>query len=187
MKVSTPASPRNALHPSPVVLVTSIASDGKPNIITLAWAGTACSDPPTVSLGIRPERYSYQLIVDSGEFAVNIPTVNMLKAVDFCGVVSGKDVDKFAETGLTPDPAHKIQPPIIRECPVNFECVLKKTIPLGSHHLFLGEIVHVHSDKTVLNDRGLVDADKIALFAYSFGKYWSLTQKIGQYGFTKTQ
>jgi flavin reductase (DIM6/NTAB) family NADH-FMN oxidoreductase RutF len=170
-----------------VVLVTSIDPDGTPNIITLAWAGTACSDPLTVSLGIRPERYSYKLIEDNGEFAVNIPTVAILKEVDFCGVVSGNDVNKFAETGLTAEPAQKIKPPIIRECPVNFECVLKQKIPLGVHHLFLGEVVHVHTDKDVLNDRGFVDADKLSLFAYGFGRYWSLDRKIGKYGFTKRQ
>jgi flavin reductase (DIM6/NTAB) family NADH-FMN oxidoreductase RutF len=187
MKVSTSPSPRYALHPSPVVLVTSIDSKGKPNIITLAWAGTACSDPLTVSLGIRPERYSHKLIEESREFAVNIPTATILKEVDFCGVVSGNNVDKFAETSLTPEPSQKIKPPIIRECPLNFECVLKQKISLGAHDLFIGEVVHVHTDKDVLNDRGFVDADKLALFAYGFGRYWSLDRTIGKYGFTKRQ
>lgn len=185
MKVSTPPSQRFALHPSPVVLVTSVSPKGQPNIITLAWAGTACSDPLTISLGIRPERYSYTLIEAQSEFAVNVPTADILKAVDFCGVVSGKDVDKFAESGLTPEPAQKIRPPIIRECPVNFECVLKQKIPIGAHHLFLGEVVQVHTDPRVLNDRGFVDGAKLSLFAYGYGRYWSLDREIGQYGFTK--
>ncbi|MGD8506421.1 MAG: flavin reductase family protein [Candidatus Bathyarchaeota archaeon] len=186
MKVSAPPPSGTALHPSPVVLVTCIDSKGKPNIITLAWAGTACSDPPVLSLGIRPERYSFRLIEDSHEFAVNVPTVDILKEVDFCGIVSGRDVDKFSETGLTPEPAVKIKPPIIRECPLNFECILKKKVPLGSHHLFLGEIVYVHTDKKVLKEKGAVDFDKMSLFVYNSGGYWSLDQRIGAYGFSKT-
>ncbi len=178
-------SPWAALFPCPVVLVTCVDSEGKPNIITLAWAGTACSDPPTLGLGIRPHRYSYELIEDAGEFVVNIPTVDLLKETDYCGMVSGKDVDKFSETGLTPEPAEKIKPPLIRECPVNIECILKKKIHLGVHDLFLGEIVSVHLDQNVLNERQELDFNKIAPFVYNQGEYWSLDKKIGTYGFTK--
>jgi len=178
-------SPWPALFPCPVVLVTCVDSEGRPNIITLAWAGTVCSDPPTLGLGIRPHRYSYELIEDAGEFVVNIPTVDILKETDYCGMVSGKDVDKFSETGLTSEPALKVKPPLIRECPVNIECVLKKKIPLGVHHLFLGEIVLVHLDKNVLNEEEKLDFNKIAPFVYNQGEYWSLNKKIGTYGFTK--
>ena len=149
-------SPYSALFPCPVVLVTCVDSEGKPNIITLAWAGTVCSDPPTIGLGIRPHRYSYGLIDGSGEFVVNIPTKNILREMDFCGMVSGREVDKFSATGLTSEPAERVKPPLISECPVNLECVLRKRIPLGVHHLFLGEVVSVHVD-----------------------------QKIGEYGFSK--
>lgn len=178
-------SPWAALFPCPVVLVTCVDSEGRPNIITLAWAGTVCSDPPTLGLGIRPYRYSYQLIEDAGEFVVNIPTVDILKETDYCGMVSGKDVNKFSETGLTSEPALKVKPPLIQECPVNIECVLKKKIPLGVHHLFLGEIVSVHLDKNVLNEEEKLDFNKIAPFVYNQGEYWSLNKKIGTYGFTK--
>lgn len=178
-------SPWAALFPCPVVLVTCVDFEGKPNIITLAWAGIVCSDPPTLSLGIRPYRYSYKLIEDAGEFVVNIPTVDILKETDYCGMVSGKNVDKFSETGLTPEPAEKIKPPLIRECPVNIECILRKKIPLGVHDLFLGEIVSVHLDQNALNEHEKLDFNKIAPFVYNQGEYWSLKKKIGTYGFTK--
>lgn len=178
-------SPYTALFPCPVVLVTCVDSEGKPNIITLAWAGTVCSDPPTIGLGIRPQRHSYGLIEGSGEFVVNIPTKDILQETDFCGTVSGKDVDKFSATGLTPEPAEKVKPPLIRECPVNLECVLKKKIPIGVHHLFLGEIVSVHVDQNILDEEGEIDFRRVSPFVYNNGEYWDLHQKIGDYGFSK--
>jgi flavin reductase (DIM6/NTAB) family NADH-FMN oxidoreductase RutF len=138
-----------------------------------------------LGLGIRPHRYSYGLIDGSGEFVVNIPTVEILREVDFCGTVSGKDVDKFSETGLSPEPAEKVRPPLIRECPVNIECVLREKIPLGVHHLFIGEIVRVHVDQEVLNERGRIDFAKVSPFVYNQGEYWSLNHKIGLHGFSK--
>lgn len=178
-------SPWAALFPCPVVLVTCVDSKGKPNIITLAWVGTVCSNPPMLGLGIRPHRYSYGLIERSGEFVVNIPTKEILKETDFCGTVSGKDVDKFSQTGLTPEPAEKVKPPLIKECPVNIECVVKKKIPLGVHHLVLGEIVHVHVDQEILNEKGRIDFNRASPFVYNQGEYWSLNRKIGVYGFSK--
>jgi flavin reductase (DIM6/NTAB) family NADH-FMN oxidoreductase RutF len=178
-------SPFTALFPCPVVLVTCVDSNGKPNIITLAWAGIVCSDPPTLGLGIRPQRYSYKLIEDSGEFTVNIPTKDILKETDFCGMVSGRNVDKFSEAGLTPEPAEKVKPPLIQECPVNIECIVKKKIPIGAHHLFLGEVVRVHIDQNILNEKGKLDFTKVTPFVYNQREYWSLHQKIGIYGFTK--
>ncbi len=177
--------PWTALFPCPVVLVTSVDSEGNPNIVTLAWAGTVCSDPPMLGLGIRPHRYSYKLIEDSGEFVVNLPTVDILKEVDFCGMVSGKDVDKFSETRLTPEPAEKVKPPLILECPVNIECILKRKIPLGVHHLFLGEIVSVHVNQDILDENGKLDFNKVASFVYNQGEYWSLDRRLGVYGFSK--
>ena len=178
-------APRTALFPCPVVLVTSVGSEGKPNIITLAWAGIVCSDPPTIGVGIRPHRHSFRLIEESGEFVVNIPTTRILEQTDFCGVVSGKDVDKFSATGLTPEPAERVKPPLIRECPVNIECTVKKKIPLGVHHLFLGEVVSVHVDEEILDEDGRIDFTKVSPFVYNQGEYWSLHQKIGVHGFTK--
>lgn len=178
-------SPWAALFPCPVVLVTCVDSKGEPNIITLAWAGTVCSKPPMLGLGIRPHRYSYGLIERSGEFVVNIPTKDILKETDFCGTVSGKNVDKFSQTGLTPEPAEKVEPPLIKECPVNIECLVKKKIPLGVHHLFLGEIVYVHVDQEILDAKGRIDFNRASPFVYNQGEYWSLNKKIGVYGLSK--
>jgi len=180
-------SPWTALFPCPVVLVTCVDSSGKPNIITLAWVGVACSDPPMLGLGIRPHRHSYGIIEASGEFVVNIPTVEILKETDFCGVVSGKDVDKFSETRLTAEPAEKVKPPLIKECPVNIECVVRQKIPLGVHHLFIGEVVCGHVDQDVLDEKGRIDFSKVSPFVYNQGEYWNLHQKIGVHGFSKQQ
>lgn len=177
--------PYTALFPCPVVLTTCIDPKGTPNIITLAWAGTVCSEPPTVGLGIRPSRYSHKLIKDAKEFVVNIPPAKIIKETDYCGVTSGKDVDKFSETNLTPEPADKVQAPLIRECPLNMECVLKDVIPLGAHDLFLGEIIQVHVDEDVLDAKGHIDFKKADPFVYNIGEYWKLNKKIGTYGYSK--
>jgi flavin reductase (DIM6/NTAB) family NADH-FMN oxidoreductase RutF len=138
-----------------------------------------------VGLGIRPHRHSYKLIESSREFVVNIPTTKILRETDFCGVVSGKDVDKFYETGLTPEPAEKVKSPLIRECPVNMECTLRQKIPLGVHHLFVGEVVCVHVDQDILDGNGRIDFTMMSPFVYNEGEYWSLHKKIGVYGFSK--
>ncbi len=174
-----------ALFPCPVVLVTCVDSTGAPNIITLAWAGTICSEPPMVGVSIRPTRYSYQLIKDTKEFVVNIPPTQFIHETDYCGVASGKDVNKFNETKFTPEKAKKVNVPMIQECPVNLECVLKDTIPLGAHDLFLGEVVQVHIDEKVLNEKGTIDFTKADPFVFNVGEYWSLNKKIGTYGFSK--
>lgn len=177
--------PHTALFPCPVVLVTCIDSTGEPNIITLAWAGTVCSEPPTIGLGIRPSRYSHKLIENSKEFVVNIPTTKIIRETDYCGVTSGKDVDKFSKTKLTQEPADKVKPPLIRECPVNMECILKNKLPLGAHDLFIGEIIQVHIDQDILDEKGNVDFTKADPFTYNQGEYWSLHKKLGKYGFSK--
>ncbi|MCW4020557.1 MAG: flavin reductase family protein [Candidatus Bathyarchaeota archaeon] len=178
-------SPWTALFPCPVVLVTCGDFEGRANIITLAWAGVVCSEPPMLGLGIRPHRHSYGLIEESGEFVVNLPTAQILEETDFCGVVSGKDCDKFSETGLTPEPSKKVKPPMIKECPVNIECIVRKKVPLGTHHLFLGEVVQVHVDQDILDEKGRIDFSKTAPFVYNQGQYWSLQKKIGVHGFSK--
>ena len=177
--------PYTALFPCPVVLTTCVDAKGTPNIITLAWAGTVCSEPPTIGLGIRPSRYSHTLIKDAKEFVVNIPTAKILKETDYCGVSSGRDIDKFSETKLTPEQADKVEAPLIRECPVNLECILKDRIPLGAHDLFLGEIVQVHIDQDILEENGKIDFTKADPFVFNVGEYWSINKKIGTYGFTK--
>jgi flavin reductase (DIM6/NTAB) family NADH-FMN oxidoreductase RutF len=180
-------NPWTALFPCPVVLVTCVDSTRKPNIITLAWAGTVCSEPPTIALGIRPTRYSHKLIEISKEFVVNIPTTKILKESDYCGVTSGKTISKFSETKLTQEKAYKVKAPLIRECPVNMECILKDKRSLGSHDLFLGEIVQIHVDKDILDEKGSIDFTKANPFVFNQGEYWSINKRLGNYGFSKTQ
>lgn len=177
--------PHSALYPCPVVLVTCTDSKGTPNVITLAWVGTLCSDPPLIGLGIRPERFSYSLIDSTKEFVVNIPTERILEETDLCGMISGEKTDKFSEVGFSLEPADKVKPPLIQECPVNIECRVKEKLPLGVHHLFLGEVLQVHVDKDVLNEKGKIDFAKAAPFVYNQGEYWSLNRKVGVYGFSK--
>ena len=176
--------PFTALYPVPVVLVTCVNEQGKPNIITLAWVGTVASKPPQAAVAIRPSRYSHAVISQTGEFAINIPTEDLLPALDQCGHVSGVRTDKLAQTGLTPEPASQIQAPLIAECPVNLECKLTQTIPLGSHDLFMGEIVAVHVDEELLDERGTIDYSKAKAVAYLGNEYWSLGECLRTSGFT---
>ena len=170
--------------PVPVVLVSCLDKDiNKPNIITIAWCGVVCSNPPQLSISIRPSRYSHKLIKDSGNFAINIPTMEMIKKVDLCGVRSGKDTDKFELCGFTAMPSSKISSPIIEECPVNMECGLKEIVKLGSHDMFIGEVLALHADEEILKD-GKIDLRMTKPFVYDQGKYWNLGVQIGYYGFS---
>ncbi len=171
-------NPSELLYPCPVVLVTCV-DKGKPNIIPLAWVGVACSDPPTISIAIRPSRHSYTLIMEAKEFVVNVPTVDILRETDYCGEVSGSDHDKFAETKLTPESAMHVKPPLIKECPVNLECTLQDVVKLGSHDLFLGQVVAVHVDQAILDENGRIDYAKARPFVYNHGEYWSLGNVVG--------
>jgi len=177
--------PKEALYPVPVVMVSCTDKNGKANIITLAWVGIVCSSPPTIGIAIRPGRYSHGLIKETQEFVVNIPNLDLIKETDWCGIVSGRDVDKFKKAGLTKAPASKIKPPLIKECPVNIECKLKQVVSLGAHDLFLAEIVAVHYDEEILDDNGKVDYDRARPMVFNQGEYWSLGKKIGTYGFSK--
>jgi flavin reductase (DIM6/NTAB) family NADH-FMN oxidoreductase RutF len=174
-----------ALYPVPVVMVSCADKNGKANIITLAWVGVVCSSPATIGIAIRPGRYSHKLIEETREFVINIPNLDLIKETDFCGVVSGRDVDKFKETGLTESPASKVRPPLIKECPVNIECKLKQVLNLGVHDLFLGEVIAVHCDEEVSGDSGKMDYSRARPFVYNQGEYWSLGKKVGTYGFSK--
>lgn len=173
------------LFPVPVVLVTCVDKAGKPNIITLAWAGVVCSEPPMVSISIRPQRYSYGLIKEEKEFSINIPAENIMRETDICGTVSGRDTDKFKLTKLTPEPAKHVRSPLIKECPVNLECKVKETIALGTHEVFLAEVAAVHIDDSVLTSSGKIDYARAKPFSYNWGEYWSLKEKIGSYGCSK--
>lgn len=175
--------PSTYLYPVPAVMVTCGPRD-RPNIITLAWVGTVCSDPPMLGISIRPSRYSNELLKQHGEFAVNLPTVDLVRVTDYCGSVSGRKIDKFAATGLTAVPAKALDTVVIAECPVNIECQVTQVLPLGVHDLFLGKIVAVQVDETIVNEHGDVDLTKPKLFAYCGGKYWGLGQLLGSHGFS---
>jgi len=174
--------PFTALYPAPVVLVT--CGYERPNIIALAWVGTLCSKPPTLGIGVRPSRYSHGLIEATGEFVVNIPTADMAKAVDYCGHVSGRDVDKFAACGLTPEPASVVGAPLIAQCPINLECKVVQTISLGTHDLFIGEVVAVQVDEKLLDERGHIDYAKAEPFILLDDEYRGLGDVLGIYGYS---
>jgi len=158
------------LYPNPVVLVS--CSDGiKDNIITLAWVGTVCSNPPMISISVRPSRYSYELISSSREFVINIPDEKMIGICDFCGSKSGWDLDKFKEMHLTKEKGLFVKAPMIHECAINIECSVKDTIHLGTHDLFIGEVLNVNADEKILYSDGDIDYDKIEVLSYIMGNY----------------
>ncbi len=174
-----------ALYPIPVVLVTCLDKAGQPNVMTVSWVGTVASTPPCLAIGVRPYRYSHAAIEEQGEFVVNIPKRELLSAVDYCGRMSRRRTsDKFAETGLTPVPASQVASPLIAECPVNIECRLIHSLELGSHTLFVGQILAVHVDEEVLDERGFIDYSRAQAIAYLGNEYWSLGQPLATVGFT---
>ncbi len=175
--------PGNYLYPLPPCLITCGPVE-KPNIITLTWAGSLCSEPPIMGVSIRPSRHSHPLVKQSGEFAINVPTAEMVRAVDWCGNVSGRNQDKFVAMGLTPVPAEVIRTALIRECPLNLECRVVQTVSLGSHDLFLGRVVAVHADESILDGDGDIDLGKANPLAYGGHSYWSLGQFVAKQGYT---
>lgn len=177
--------PYEALYPVPVVLVSCQDKNSKPNIITIAWAGTVCSDPPSLSISIRPSRYSHKIIKETSEFVVNIPDEKHIIETDYCGITSGRDVDKFRHTKFTPIAASKISAPFINECPVNIECRVKDIINIGTHDMFLAQIVAVNADEEILNSFNGIDYTKVKPVVYNQGQYWSLNKRIGEYGFSR--
>lgn len=178
----TEMKPKTILMPVPVVLVTTCNKE-QDNIITLAWVGTVCSEPPQVGISIRPSRYSHGLLEDCEEFVVNIPSEDLLAKTDRAGILSGRDVNKFTQIGLSPLKASKVKPPLIEECPINLECKLLQKLPLGSHDFYIGEIVATHANDNVLSDNKL-NVSRIRPVAYCNHEYWSLKEKIGSYGFS---
>ena len=172
------------LNPTPAVLV-SCGGLEKPNLITIGWTGTICTRPPMVSISIRPERYSYGLIKASGQFAVNLTTEALVRAADWCGVKSGRDVDKFEAMGLHALPGSALPHcPILEESPVNLECRVTQIIPLGSHDLFLAEVVGCCVDERLLDSEGKLRLDKAGLIAYSHGEYRALGRRLGTFGYS---
>jgi flavin reductase (DIM6/NTAB) family NADH-FMN oxidoreductase RutF len=174
-------SPFAALRPVPTVLV-SCGHGEQANIISIAWTGILCSEPPHLGIGVKPDRHSYGLIQKTGEFVVNVPGEELLDEVEFCGFVSGRDADKFAARGMTPVPGSAVQTPIIAECAISLECRLVHTLPLGSHHLFIGEVVAVQLSEEVLDDRGRVDNGKLKPILFTGDEYWGLGSLLGRFG-----
>lgn len=174
----------NMLYPLPAVMVSCQRDGEKPNIITLAWAGTICSDPAMVSVSIRPERYSYDIIKETKEFVINLTTRDLTYATDYCGVKSGRDVDKYKEMNLTPQAANEVKCPIIAESPVNIECRLKEIVKLGSHDMFIADVVCVDVSKDLLDENGKFDMQKADMMAYCHGEYFSLGEKLGKFGYS---
>ncbi|HEC35351.1 MAG TPA: flavin reductase family protein [Anaerolineae bacterium] len=176
--------PATVLYPLPAVLV-SCGTGQRINIITLAWVGTLCSEPPLVGIGVRPGRHSHGLIKQTGEFVINLPGAEQARSVDYCGMVSGRDEDKWAACGFTPAPAAEVQVPLIAECPVNIECRVQQTLSLGSHDLFVGEVVAVQVDEGVLDERGRIDFAKARPFAFLNGEYRQVGELLGTFGYSE--
>lgn len=175
----------NMLYPLPAVMVSCADVSGASDIVTVAWTGTICTNPPMLYVSIRPERASYQLIRESGEFVVNLTTRRLQRACDWCGVRSGRDYDKWAECGLTPAPAAKLElAPVIAESPVNIECKVTEVKELGSHHMFLASVEAVQVDESLVDARGLLDLARAGLTAYSHGEYFELGQRLGTFGYS---
>lgn len=174
----------NMLYPLPAVLVSCKSKEGKNNIITVAWTGTICTNPAMVYISIRPERYSYDIIKDTKEFVINLGTEKLVKAVDYCGVKSGRDVDKFKEMKLTASSGNYVKAPIIVESPVNIECEVTEIKPLGSHHMFIAKVLGVHVSSAYLNEKGKFELDKAKPIVYSHGEYLGLGELLGSFGYS---
>ncbi|MBR4135213.1 MAG: flavin reductase family protein [Bacteroidales bacterium] len=175
----------NMLNPTPVVLVSCGSSPEEYNIVTVAWTGTVCSDPPLCYISLRPSRLSYDLIKQSGEFVINLVSQEMAAVTDWCGVKSGRQYHKFLETGLTPVRGKQVTAPIISEAPVNIECRVKEIIPLGTHDMFLSEVLAVHAQNSLFNPKtDALELQRANLLTYSHGHYYNLGKILGKFGFS---
>ena len=175
--------PGTFLYPLPVVMV-SCGNMEKSNIITVAWTGIMNTDPAMVYISVRPTRYSYNIIKESGEFVINLTTENLAYATDWCGVKTGAQVDKFKEMNLTKEPAKFVKCPMIKESPVSVECKVKEIKELGTHHMFVAEVLGINADEKYIDEKGAFDISKCDLIAYSNGNYYSLDKKIGKFGYS---
>lgn len=174
----------NMLNPVPAVMVSLADKNGNNNIITVAWAGTICTNPPMLSISVRPERYSYNMLKENGEFVVNLTTDQLAYACDYCGVTSGRDVDKFKKLGLTPLPMEHVKAPGISESPVNIECRVSEIKELGSHHMFIADVLGVTVDDKYMNETGKFNINETGLVMYSHGEYFAMGEKLGKFGYS---
>ena len=177
--------PGNMLNPVPAVMVSVADEEHRPNIITVAWAGTVCTNPPMVSISVRPSRYSYDIIEKTGEFVINLTTEAMARAVDWCGVRSGRDYDKFGQTGLTPLRGAVVAAPALEESPVSIECRVRQVLPLGTHDMFLAEVVGVQADEAYIDPgTGRFCLERADPIVYSHGEYFALGEALGHFGWS---
>ena len=176
--------PGNMLYPLPAVMVSVTDGNGNDNIITIAWAGTVCTNPPMVSISVRKSRYSYEMLKNTGEFVINLTTEKLAFATDYCGVKSGRDVDKFREMKLTRGKASFVKAPLIEEAPVNIECRVTSVQELGSHVLFLADVLAVHADEAYMDENGKFDLQKANPLVYSHGEYFAVGKKLGKFGYS---
>lgn len=176
--------PGNMLNPVPAVMVSVADKAGNANIITVAWAGTVCTNPPMVSISVRPERFSYDMLEETKEFVINLTTEALVKACDYCGVTSGRDVDKFEKMNLTKLPMEHVKAPGIAESPVNIECKVVEKRPLGSHTMFLAKVVGVTVDDAYMDENNKFHINNTGLVMYSHGEYFKLGEKLGSFGYS---
>ena len=175
--------PGTMLNPVPAVMV-SCGNGSRHNIITIAWTGIINSDPPMTYISVKKERYSHDLIKESGEFVINLPTRELVKAVDWCGVKTGRKVDKFKEMHLTAEPSAKVSAPLLAQSPVNIECKVREVVSLGTHDMFIADIVGLDVAKELLDEKGKLCLDKAGLLAYAHGEYYGLGKKLGTFGYS---
>ena len=174
----------NMLYPLPAVLVTAADRQGKANVFTAAWTGTVCTNPPMVSVSVRPQRYSHHMILETGEFVLNLTTEKMVRAVDYCGVKSGRDTDKFAAMKLETEPASEVKAPMIKDSPVCIECRVEQVLHLGSHDLFLAKVLAVHAEESYLDKGGRLRLGDAKMLVYSHGEYYGLGKRLGTFGYS---
>ena len=176
--------PGNMIYPLPAVMVTCANEQGADNILTIAWTGTICTNPPMTYISVSPVRHSYHMIKESGEFVINLTTKKLVKAVDFCGVRSGRTMDKFERMHLTREKAKIVKAPMIAESPVNIECRVTEIKELGSHHMFLAEVVNVNVDESLMDANGKFHLSKSNPLVYSHGGYYETGKELGYFGYS---
>ena len=174
----------NMLYPLPAVMVSVTDGKGQDDIITVAWTGTICTNPPMVYISVRPSRFSHHMLMETGEFVINLTTEKLTRATDYCGVRSGRDVDKFKETGLTREKAEFVKAPMIKESPVSIECRVTEVKKLGSHDMFLAEVLAVHADEEYMDENNRFDLNRARPIVYSHGEYLGIGKKLGTFGYS---
>ena len=182
--IKTDFKPGTMIYPLPAVMVSCGESPEEYNIITIAWTGTICSDPPMSYISVRPGRHSHGIISRTGEFVINLTTEKLAKATDWCGCRSGRKFNKWKEMNLTPASAKFVKAPIIEESPVNIECRVKEIVELGSHHMFISEVLGVSIDDTYINEKDAFSFSKANPLVYSHGHYFGMGKKIGKFGWS---